>query len=204
VTRPRTVLRLAAAALVGWGALAAAAPGVPGAPGFDDAVRRPAPAESVRALDAELRDGAFRLWAAGGFGAGRSERAAWVVRAPAGVAWQDWPWDRRDLQSRWLGPTPAGAVAIVHTHPAAVDPRPSPVDGDTAARLGIAVYTVSRSGIWRTGPDRVATQIRDERWWLGCRKGQPCGESASNSLRIAIAENRGDIETAAAALRIPE
>lgn len=204
MTRPRTASRLAAAVLAGWSALLTAAPGVPGEPGSCVVGRRAGPMDAERVLEAGLRDDAFRLWEAGGFGADRTERAAWVLRAPSGVAWRDWPWDRRYEQTRWLGPTPADALAIVHTHPAVVDPRPSPGDRETAARLRIAVYTVSRSGIWRTGPDGVLTRIRDERWWVGCRKGQPCGERASDSLPVAIAENRSGGETAAAGLRITE
>jgi hypothetical protein len=161
-------------------------------------------AAAERILETDLRSEAFRLWEAGGFGADRAERASWALRAPAGVAWRDWPWDRRYEQTRWLGPTPAGAVAIVHTHPSGVDPRPSLADRDTAARLGIAVYTVSRNGIWRTGPDRVVTQVRDERWWAGCRKGRPCDERAADADPLRVAETRGGSETAAARLRITE
>ncbi|MEO8053624.1 MAG: hypothetical protein ABI768_00620 [Acidobacteriota bacterium] len=204
MTRPRSASCLAVAAIAGWSALSTAAPGVTGEPGLGAVGRRVAPADAQRLLEAELRDEAFRLWEAGGFGADRTERAAWVLRAPSGVAWRVWPWDRRYEQTRWLGPTPAGAFAIVHTHPAVVDPRPSPADREIAARLRIAVYTVSRSGIWRTGPDGVLSRIRDERWWAGCRKGQPCGERASDAIPVAIAGNREGAETTAAALRITE
>ena len=124
MTRSRTVLHLAAAALAGWSALAAAAPGVTGRLEFEAVVRGRARGEAERVVEAGLRGEAFRLWKAGGYGGDRSERAAWVVQAAAGVAWLDWPWDRRYLASRWLGPAPVGAMAIVHTHPAVVDPRP--------------------------------------------------------------------------------
>src|SRR5512135_3300107 len=129
----RTATRLAAAALAAWGTLAAAAPGVAGSSGFGLPARGRTPAEEAeRLLEADLRAEAF------GFGLDRSERAVWVFRSPHGsLAWRPWPWDRRYLQSRWLGPTPEGAVAIVHTHPTVVDPRPSPTDRDTAERLGV-------------------------------------------------------------------
>ncbi len=205
MTGSRIASRFAAAALSAWSALAAGAPGVASASGFLGAARREAPAEdSRRVLEADLRAQAFRLWEAGGFGLDRSERAAWAVAAPAGIAWRPWPWDRRDLRSRWLGPAPPGAVAIVHTHPAVVDPRPSPQDCATAARLGVAVYTVSRSGIWKAEPGGAVTRIGDERWFAGCEAGKPCHESAPVSLALAEVGTISADETAAHPLRISE
>ena len=204
MTRSRLFPRLAAAALAGWSALAAGAPGVAGGSGFDAVVRRRGGADATHVLEATLRDEAFRLWESCGFGADRTERAAWVVRGPAGVVWRDWPWDRRYLESRWLGPTPAGAFAIVHTHPAVVDPRPSPTDRATAGRLGVTVYTVSRSGIWKAEPDGALTRVGDEGWWTGCQARKRCRESVSVGVAIATAENTSSSETTARPLRITE
>jgi hypothetical protein len=196
--------RLAAALSLG-SALAAAAPGVPPSSAFDAAVLRPeAPSRARAALEASLRDEAFRLWERCGFGADRTERAAWVLPAPDGVAWKAWPWDRRYLESRWLGPTPANAVAIVHTHPAIVDPRPSFTDVATAVRLGIPVYTVSRSGIWKAEPSGALARVGDERWWAGCASRRGCGDGVSDALSARAAENSANPETAARPLRIPE
>lgn len=202
--RPRTATRLAAAAFAGWSALAAAAPGVEGRLEPEAVVRRRAPAEAERVLEAGLREEAFRLWRAGGFGGDRSERAAWVVRVPAGVAWRDWPWDRRYLESRWLGPPPGEAMAIVHTHPAVVDPRPSDTDRATARRLGVAVYTVSRSGIWKAEPGGAVTRVGDETWWAGCETGRSCREGAPARVARASSELPATLETAAFPLRITE
>jgi hypothetical protein len=204
MTRSRTATRLAAAAFAGWSALSAAAPGVAGRQEFDAGLSRRAPAEGERALEAGLRSEAFRLWKAGGFGGDRSERAAWVVQAPSGVAWRDWPWDRRYLESRWLGPTPGEAVAIVHTHPAVVDPRPSVTDRATATRLGIAVYTVSRSGIWKVEPGGAVTRVGDETWWAGCETGRSCREGAPARAARVSSELPAALETAALPLRITE
>lgn len=201
----RRISRAAAAVLAAWNALAAGAPGIAGGSGFDGAPGRLAPASDARrVLEADLRGEAFRLWEAGSFGLDRSERAAWVVDGPAGLAWRTWPWDRRYLQSRYLGPTPAGAIAIVHTHPTVVDPRPSLTDQATAVRLRIAVYTVSRSGIWRVEPDGAVTRVGDERWWAGCKAGKPCREGAAGPSALANARNRAKDETAADPLRITE
>ena len=204
MTRSRTVLHLAAAALAGWSALAAAAPGVTGRLEFEAVVRGRARGEAERVVEAGLRGEAFRLWKAGGYGGDRSERAAWVVQAAAGVAWLDWPWDRRYLASRWLGPAPVGAMAIVHTHPAVVDPRPSDTDRATANRLGVPVYTVSRRGIWKAEPGGAVTRVGDETWWSGCETGEACREGAPAGVLRASQEFPAPVETAARPLRITE
>lgn len=204
MTRFRSAPRLAAAALAGWSALAAAAPGVTGRPEIEAVARGRAREEAERLLEAGLRGEAFRLWKAGGYGGDRSERAAWVVRAAAGVAWKDWPWDRRYLESRWRGPAPDGVMAIVHTHPAVVDPRPSDTDRATANRLGVAVYTVSRRGIWKAEPGGAVTRVGDETWWSGCETGQSCRGDAPARFARASAELPAALETVARPLRIRE
>lgn len=204
MTRSRIAPRFAAAALAAWNALSAGAPGVPVGPGLDAVVRRRTAAESEAVLEAGLRDEAFRLWKAAGFGVERSEVAAWAVPGASGVTWRAWPSDRRDLRSRWLGPPPPGAVAIVHTHPAVVDPRPSSTDRATAARLGVAVYTVSRSGIWKAEPGGGVTRVGDERWWAGCEARKHCREDVPAVAAPAVAENTAAPETAARRLRITE
>jgi hypothetical protein len=190
----------AAVAFATWAA--AAAPGVPGAGGAGGAAPLDQPPVRAReVLEAGLRAPAFRLWELAGYGYDRSEHAAWVVAGAGGPAWRAWPWDRRYLQSRWAGPTPPGAIAIVHTHPAVVDPQPSFQDGATARRLGLAVYTVSRSGIWKVEPGGAVTRVRDEHWWDGCGHGSSCRESASGALALAEAGTRETGETGARPLR---
>jgi hypothetical protein len=54
------------------------------------------------------------------------------------------------------------------------DPKPSPQDVETARRIGLPVYTVSRAGIWKAEPGGVVVAVDDERWWTGCRSGA-CG-----------------------------
>ncbi len=202
----RIAANFAATLLAAWAAVAPAAPGVAGFSGFGVVSRRPSlAAETESLLEAGLRDEAFGLLRASGFGLDRSERAAWVVRDPEGrLAWRSWPWDRRYLQSRWHGPTPAGAFAIVHTHPVVVDPRPSATDRETAARLGIVVYTVSRSGIWRAEPGGAIVRVGDEGWWSGCEPGSHCLESATRARELATTERSAGPETTARALRITE
>ncbi|MCM3875695.1 MAG: Mov34/MPN/PAD-1 family protein [Thermoanaerobaculia bacterium] len=148
---------------------------------------RPSP-ELVLALallEGTLRAPAYRLWAAADFGYTPRERAAWIVPDESeGVRWVNWPNGRRFLSARWNGPVPAGAVAIVHTHPGMVDPKPSPQDVETACRLGVPVYTVSRSGIWKAVPDGSIVSVDDSRWWSACRTGA-CDDTRNPEFRSA-------------------
>ena len=201
MARRRRLPSAAAVAFATWAA--AAAPGVPGAGDAGAAAPKDQrPARDREVLEAGLRAPAFRLWELAGYGADRSEHASWVVAGSGGTAWRAWPWDRRYLQSRWVGPTPPGAIAIVHTHPAVVDPHPSFEDGKTAARLGLAVYTVSRSGIWKVEPGGAVTRVRDEHWWDGCGRGSACRESVPGPLALAEAGTGEAGETGARPLRI--
>jgi hypothetical protein len=126
-------------------------------------------------LERSLRPSAYHLWEGAGFGREPRERAAWVLSGDAGrMRWQVWPDGRRYLKAGWAGPVPADAIAIVHTHPLAVDPKPSPQDIATARRIRVPVYTVSRVGIWRASPDGSVVAVEDETWWSGCRSGG-CG-----------------------------
>ena len=74
------------------------------------------------------------------------ERAAFVVRSPAGdldlVLWRGGTF----FSSSWNGPMPEGVVAVIHTHPAG---RPTPSAGDRAEakRVGLPFYVVSRAAL---------------------------------------------------------
>ncbi len=126
-------------------------------------------------FESTLRPRAYRLWEESGFGGVAVERAAWVLALDAGnVRWQAWPDEQLYLRAHWRGPVPADAVAIVHTHPDAGNPRPSPQDIETARRIGVPVYAVSRAGIWKAEPNGLVLAVDDKRWWIGCRSGA-CG-----------------------------
>jgi hypothetical protein len=62
-------------------------------------------------------------------------------------------------------------VAIVHTHPAVVDLKPSPQDLDTARMVSMPLYTVSRAANWEAEPNGVVVAVDDARWWVGCGAG---------------------------------
>lgn len=145
----------------------------------------PGPLPTSHLLESTLRPPAFRLWESAGFGKETSERAAWVLKDDAGrVRWLAWPNGRRYLRARWEGPVPADAVAIAHTHPTTVDPKPSEQDVETARELRMPVYTVSRSGIWKALPDGFVVAVDDARWWSACRSGA-CEEVRDPEFRSA-------------------
>jgi hypothetical protein len=136
-------------------------------------------------LESTLRSPAYRLWQAAGFGHESTELAAWVLVDDAGhVSWLMWPDERKYRRAHWKGPRPADVVAIAHTHPIAVDPKPSLIDVETAQKLGIPVYTISRSGIWKAAPDGSIVPVDDARWWAGCHAGA-CAGSRDPEFRSA-------------------
>ncbi|MFI5197703.1 MAG: Mov34/MPN/PAD-1 family protein [Thermoanaerobaculia bacterium] len=142
-------------------------------------------------LERTLRSPAYRLWQAAGFGHENTELAAWVLVDDAGtVSWLLWPDERKYLRAHWEGPRPADVVAIVHTHPAAVNPKPSTKDVETAQEIGVPVYTVSRSGIWKAVPDGSIIAVDDANWWAGCRS-SACAGGPDPEFRNA----RGLVET---------
>lgn len=136
-------------------------------------------------LEGSLQGPAYKLWASADFGYTPRECAAWVVPDESlGVRWVSWPNGRRFRTAQWTGPVPKGAVAIVHTHPGVVDPKPSEQDIETARRLGMPVYAVSRSGIWKAVPDGTVVPVNDSRWWSACRSGG-CDEKRPPEFRSA-------------------
>jgi len=148
-----------------------------------EASSRPRPTPYL--LESTLRAPAYRLWEAAGFGHENSERAAWILKDSAGrLRWLDWPDGRRYLRALWEGPVPADAVAIAHTHPAVVNPKPSEQDIETARRLRLPVYTVSRSGIWKAVPDGSVVAVDDAFWWTRCHSGA-CDETRDPYFRSA-------------------
>jgi hypothetical protein len=62
-------------------------------------------------------------------------------------------------------------VAIVHTHPNAIDPRPSRIDEATADNLGVPVFTITSRGMYCYNPTtRETTRVMDDLDWLESSK----------------------------------
>jgi len=108
----------------------------------------------------------FCLWRDSGYGTGSWELAGWLFRDGERLALARWPGTRSAYQERWSGPVPGDAVALVHTHPGNVDPRPSEGDRATARALGLPVLAVSRGGVFTALPDGRVLREGGDTWYL--------------------------------------
>lgn len=96
--------------------------------------------------DSDFLHGSWALLEKARWGFSKFERAAFAVRESDGhIDFVRWP-DPDYLRAVYRGSVPANAVAIVHTHPNN-HPDPSSDDDDTARRLGIPVYVVTRNRV---------------------------------------------------------
>jgi hypothetical protein len=124
-----------------------------------------APVDIVRNNVGLQRD-AFCLWKAGGYGSDRREHAAWIVGGAAGPSTVRWPWNATNDRATWNGPTPAGAIAIMHTHPGRGSEKPSVGDFDNSKKDGFPRYVVTREGIWKTTNDYFKPmEVLSQNWW---------------------------------------
>jgi hypothetical protein len=58
-------------------------------------------------------------------------------------------------------------IAIVHTHPNFINPRPSRIDQVAAEKLGIPVFTITHQGMFVYNPTTMqTTRIMDDLDWL--------------------------------------
>jgi proteasome lid subunit RPN8/RPN11 len=126
------------------------------------------PKEEIACNDAVLAQ-AWTLLAAARYGQSARERAAFVVFDGRTFSFVSWPDHASPYAARYAGAIPQHTVAIVHTHPNA-RPLPSPEDEETARRLGLPVYVLTRTMIARTDAKRV---------WEG--DWQPGGAGARNA-----------------------
>ena len=88
------------------------------------------------------------------------------------------------------------AVAIVHTHPNSIDPRPSPEDSELSDKLGVPVYTITTRGMFMYNPKtKKITKIMEGMDWLDHTKWRykdflpPRGRSR-NTLDLASESNQ--------------
>jgi len=79
----------------------------------------------------------------GGQQADNREVAAFLVREANGsITFRVWPHTARTRSETYHGPTPAGTVAIAHTHPFCA-PQPSRGDIPQSVRLGLPIYVIT-------------------------------------------------------------
>lgn len=153
---------------------------------------RLAAAEPVSVRLAELiaeprvNEAVFCLWQSVGYGALPTESAAWLVSGPRGLSFENWPSDPRSHRATWKTAAPADAIAIVHTHPRGDDPRPSEKDVALARKLGIAVMTVSRQGIFTARPDGVVVKELGPKWFGERLWPIDCSRPAAHSEGVTV------------------
>ena len=118
--------------------------------------------------ECNIVEGFYKLWEKSFFGRepNRIEAAAWVVNGSPGryefVFWETTP--EREKNTWRNGEIPAQTVAIAHTHPQKVDPKPSSHDVSLARRLNLPIYTISRKGIWKVPPAGTIQQEASPHW----------------------------------------
>ncbi len=123
-------------------------------------------------IDSQLLSIFYDEWRASAFGQApdNTERAEWIFYDDSRYVGQQWPASYRRKEETWHGLIPQDAVGQAHTHPSGTDPRPSGNDVAVARRLGMPVYTVSRSGIWMASPEGEIRQLADSHWYQSLHK----------------------------------
>ena len=115
--------------------------------------------------DAFLHASFVRLLESAGRGLTPTEEAAWLVAVPGGRGeLVPWPRSARRRGHSWGSRPPVGAVALLHTHPADGNPRPSERDRRAARLLGLPVYTISVWGVFRADPDGAVVAVPSPAW----------------------------------------
>jgi len=105
------------------------------------------------------------------YGRAREENAAFIVRDAAGnYSFQPWPDERESRRASFAGVRPAGAIAIIHTHPNNAE-FPSRHDQEVAQKTGLPVYVVTRWRISKADRSGVATVWRGS-WHQTGNQGQ--------------------------------
>jgi hypothetical protein len=118
----------------------------------------------------EVEAHAFHLFESSAFGNTSTEHSMWVISKDGKYTFVIWPWSAESRKETWKGPTPDGAVAIVHTHPSAGSERPSDKDhelanGKQSSKVRLPVYVLHRNGIWKAAPGvKDPIRVRDSHW----------------------------------------
>jgi proteasome lid subunit RPN8/RPN11 len=116
------------------------------------------------------------------YGQSERERAAFVVWTRSGeLELVRWPYDASRFHATYAGAIPAGAIAIVHTHPNAY-PSPSAGDARLAQRTSLPVYVLTRSQVtWTDGRQTHTACLGD---WNPVAGGLQSDVSPNDALRI--------------------
>lgn len=102
----------------------------------------------------------------GHYGLRDDETAAFIIRDENGSdRCMLWPPTAEHHMTRFRWPPPTGVVAIVHTHPVEF-PSPSAADRVSAIRLGIPVYAITPSAIYKADAFGLTTAVTRKRRWF--------------------------------------
>ena len=88
-----------------------------------------------------------QAWREVGAGADNKEAVLLLFRMPDGSV-QARPEGTTNEQKSFSFKWHPSAIAIVHTHPTSVDPRPSKTDRQLADKLGVPIFTITVRGMY--------------------------------------------------------
>lgn len=104
----------------------------------------------------------YDLWEDSAFGRNPDgvERAAWIIGDRNGYQiFQKWPNTNERSKIFYEGLVPRNVLAVVHTHPAHKDSRPSTMDVSFAKRVKIDVYVISVEGLWMSNSSGKISRV---------------------------------------------
>jgi hypothetical protein len=107
----------------------------------------------------QIRPLLWQLVSDGGLGFRHMEETGFLVVHDGRFTVVRWPAPGEAETGRWYGALPDGAIAIVHTHPAA-EPMPSRTDIQTALRTGLPVYVLTPLTIAKTSGGEPQVVLR--------------------------------------------
>lgn len=118
----------------------------------DDSDRASSSAFEDPVSSVHVREMVQSLWVDSWMGTICQERGAWILRhSDGGYSCKQVPSTSRCRRLTFSGDRPSNAVAFIHTHPnsaAAI----SPDDNQAARKIGLPMYTLHRSGLWKFDP----------------------------------------------------
>lgn len=95
----------------------------------------------------------------------KTEKAAWItMNSKREFGFVDWPNRPQNRIQIWHDVLPDNIIAIAHTHPNHIDPKPSTQDRLVAQQRNVPVYTLTRKTIWSVTPDGKITQHINRPW----------------------------------------
>lgn len=109
------------------------------------------------------------------FGHRRTEAAAFIILDEEGeLQCRMWPATNGYRAQRFRGRIPAGAVAIVHTHPRGSSPLPSVEDREQALRSRLPIFVATPRNVTVARNDGTIESVFQSEPWMHRREPEPC------------------------------